>query len=182
MLRAELDMRITGENDDDIPVMVRTARDMAQSPYVVLRAICMELNPKTAGPLRMNAHLTLIGEPIMAPVMLTFFALRHVKSQLLMPQMKRGRGYTHWNPDNVEETQKLYSAMQIPRLLTSKRQAQRCRQLWSQYPNASTVRYEQSMWSDEGGGEDFRTKPDGRKLDDLEIVAVHVIPNDIIKE
>lgn len=177
MLRGEFKLHVTAEHDSDAQTLAGAVSSLMTTPYVVLRAICMGI--KNPGECAFTADMVMTGAPILSPVMLTFYALRHVRSSLLMPNMKRGRGYTHWNPDNVEATQELYSAMQTPRLLTTKKQAQRCRQLWAQYPCAFTVRYEQSMWSDEGGGEDFRTKPDGRKLDDLEIVAVHVIVNDV---
>ena len=176
MVRGIIQLQAHGENDEhDKALLESLPSRLMSAPYVLLRAATLRV--KTTGPRSLSVDMAQIGPPIMSPILLTLYALRHVATGQIMPQMKRGRGYSHWNPAKVlAET--LYSATNIPRLLTSLKQARKCRQLWSQYPNAATTKYETAMY---GGGKvgDMLTKSDGRKLDDLEIVAVYVVFNDV---
>ena len=64
-----------------------------------------------------------------------YYAIRHKTTGELMPLMKRGRGYSHWNPGTVDEI-KVYAQTEIPRLLKSKRQAERVIIGWFTCPNS----------------------------------------------
>lgn len=100
----------------------------------------------------------------------TFFLIRHKVTGKYMPQMKRGRGYTHWNP-GLEFPKDVFSATSFPRLLESEKQARRVISDWASLPNSRND-YE---------GDLQIGKDDGRKKEDLEIVqAVIKIkgPND----
>lgn len=93
---------------------------------------------------------------------MTFYAIRHKDTGKYMPLMKRGRGYTHWNPNNKEK-EKIYAELPIPRLLISSKQARRCIDSWTELPNSYGGRYD---------GDIKLGKDDGRKNEDLEIVEV----------
>ncbi len=91
-----------------------------------------------------------------------YYVIRHKATGELMPQMKRDRGYTHWNPD----TTILTNCLPVPRLLTSVEQARRVIVQWAANPNM-TVRYFED-------GDEVNIKPDGRKKGDLEVRKVHL--------
>lgn len=99
---------------------------------------------------------------------MTFYLVRHVASGQFMPQMKRGRGYSHWNPAGNDV---LHGKEPIPRLLTSEKQARRVIAAWVLYPNAS-VKFFDGLCGTE---EDFNVKDDGRKVEDLAIVKVELV-------
>jgi hypothetical protein len=84
-----------------------------------------------------------------------------------MPQAKKDRGYSHWNPDNSEH--KFEQALGVPRLIDTRRRAAHIIAQWTCFPNARGV----TTQGYEGDIDfDIDTKPDGRKKEDLEIVEV----------
>lgn len=94
-----------------------------------------------------------------------YYVIRHIKTGELMPQMKRDRGYSHWNPDHPKEINRLG----VPRLIDTRRRATKCIIQWCANPNGrrsvSTSYY--------GEVDDIvDIKPDGRKREDLEVVEV----------
>lgn len=97
-----------------------------------------------------------------------YYMIRHKASGEFMPQMKRGRGYSHWNPSNGELPKKITGC---PRLLPSRKSASRVIIQWNSMPNA---RY--SSYQSHGGDWDYGIdiKNDGRKKEDLEIVEVNI--------
>jgi hypothetical protein len=93
-----------------------------------------------------------------------YYIIRHRATGEIMPQMKRGRGYTHWNPNNPNKDMGRIVELCTPRLLTSAKQARRCIDAWAMLPNAT---------NDYDG--DLKIGPDdGRKNEDLEIVGVEL--------
>lgn len=96
-----------------------------------------------------------------------YYLIKHLASGEFMPQMKRGRGYTHWNPSSAVEAS---NKTNVPRLLVSEEQAKRVIKMWAIYPNAHTRRAE-ADWDND----DFLTKPDGRKREDLVVVKVQMV-------
>jgi hypothetical protein len=96
-----------------------------------------------------------------------YYVIRHIKTGELMPQMKRDRGYSHWNPDNPKEINKLG----VPRLIDTRRRAVHCINQWAALPNA-VKKFSTSYYGEEK--EDIDIKPDGRKKEDLEVVEVNL--------
>jgi len=92
-----------------------------------------------------------------------YYVVRPKISGEIMPQMKRDRGYTHWNPGmgSIPE-----AALSIPSLLTSSKLAYRVIVQWACNPNMSFRYFED--------GEDINIKPDGRKKGDLEVRKVRL--------
>jgi hypothetical protein len=90
-----------------------------------------------------------------------YYVVRHKISGEVMPQMRRNKGYTHWNPGTSSVPE---SALVVPRLLLSSKQAYRVIAQWACNPNM-TVRYFED-------GEDVKINPDGRKKGDLEVRKV----------
>lgn len=108
-----------------------------------------------------NYRPTVIGE---------YFLIRHKQSGEYMPQAKKNRGYTHWNPSN--QTNPFTAALPFPRLLASKKMAIRCIAQWVSMPNAK----HSFSTSSEGHEDDsLDTKDDGRTKEDLEIVEVQLV-------
>lgn len=96
-----------------------------------------------------------------------YFAIRHKATKELMPQMRRGRGYSHWNPDNPHSIEFCYRmALGIPRLLESRKRALNCITQWFCQPNAK------NFYSDDGV--DLSIKDDGRQKDALEVVEIRL--------
>jgi hypothetical protein len=87
-----------------------------------------------------------------------------------MPQIKRGKGYSHWNPSNPDAkvSNKLVG---VPRLLRTRKGAERCIVQWNAVPNGR-----QSYRTSYFGEEEYDTeiKNDGRKKEDLEIVEIRI--------
>lgn len=100
----------------------------------------------------------------------TFFIIRHKATNQVMPQAKRNRGYTHWNPGNTEADE-FVGALPTPRLLETKKQAEKCVSQWVSLPNAEMY-WRQTAIDNEV--QDVRTKPDGRTKNDLEIIKVRL--------
>lgn len=101
----------------------------------------------------------------------TFYLIRHKATQQVMPQCIRGRGYSHWNPGSDEVISKgLF--LNVPRLLESKKQAERCISMWFTWPNGKRSSYQ----SYDGEWDDITDfKSDGRKKEDLEIVKIRIV-------
>lgn len=99
----------------------------------------------------------------------TFFVIRHIASGALMPQAKRNRGYSHWNPAAVGKVFDV--ALDVPRLLRTRNSAARCIAQWAACPNGRHTSY-QTYSGEYDDAVDF--KDDGRKKDDLEVVEVSV--------
>lgn len=100
---------------------------------------------------------------------LVYYAIRHKATGELMPQFKKDRGYSHWNPGNPN-AEELIASLGVPRLLSMRGKAARCINQWSNNPNGRHRNYTNSIT---GEWEDFTDyKPDDRKKEDLEIVEV----------
>lgn len=84
-----------------------------------------------------------------------------------MPQMKRDRGYSHWNPDKPKQINRLG----VPRLIDSRRRAVQCIIQWAANPNGK-----RSITTSYYGEQDdiVDTEPDGRSRLDLEVVEVEL--------
>jgi hypothetical protein len=98
-----------------------------------------------------------------------YFVIRHKATGQIMPQAKRDRGYSHWNPSN--QTYEFKKALDVPRLLSTRRQAARCIAMWAANPNAR-MSFSRSYYGEEDYSID--SKPDGRSKDDLEVVEIWV--------
>lgn len=98
-----------------------------------------------------------------------YYAIRHKKTGKLMPQARRDRGYSHWNPDTKEG--EMFSSIGVPRLIDTRRKAAKCIEMWVALPNGK-----RSIITSYHGEQDdiVDFKPDGRKKDDLEIIEVYL--------
>ena len=106
-----------------------------------------------------------------------YYLIRHKATGEFMPELKRGRGYSHWNPSSENGINpKRYTG--APRLLPSIRMAKQCISQWNACPNASFYS-KQSSFGDEDCGMDI--KPDGRKKEDLEVVIVNIEETGVIQ-
>lgn len=101
--------------------------------------------------------------------MMRYFLIRHKASGEFMPQGKRDRGYSHWNPSTGNEFKK---AMNVPRLVATRGTAARIISMWASMPN-SRFHSSQNSYTGEWD-EDIIFKPDGRTKDNLEIVEVNI--------
>ena len=101
--------------------------------------------------------------------------IRHKASGEFMPLMKRGKGYSHWNP--VAQTEKIIATTNIPRFLPSLRMSRRVCSMWVTMPNAY-MGYSTNYNGDENY--DLKWKDDGRKIEDLEIVTVNIEEVEVI--
>lgn len=92
-------------------------------------------------------------------------------SGIVMPQMKRGRGYSHWNPGNPKQKE-IAAQLSVPRLLRDRRHANKVINCWANLPNAHNSNHQSrdGEWID-----DIDIKPDGRKKEDLEIIEIHLM-------
>lgn len=96
---------------------------------------------------------------------MTYYLIRHKATGLFMPQGRRNRGYSHWNPSNVGNV--FESGLDVPRLLTTRKSAARCIARWAACPNGH-MHHSISYDGEEDYSVDFRD--DNRKRDDLEVV------------
>jgi len=98
-----------------------------------------------------------------------FYVIMHKATGFLMPQAKKNRGYSHWNPAILNN--KMESALGIPRLLDTRRKAANVVSQWASQPNLEVRR---SMSYE--GSEDYSldSKPDGRTKDDLAVIEVNI--------
>lgn len=90
-----------------------------------------------------------------------------------MPLIKRGRGYSHWNPSK-EHTLHKVTILDVPRLFSSKKQAERVIVAWNSMPNAEYRGYTTSSGEDDY---DICFRDDGRTKKDLEIVEAKLFYN-----
>jgi hypothetical protein len=98
-----------------------------------------------------------------------YYVIRHKATGEIMPQAQRNRGYSHWNPSKNNQ---FNQALDVPRLLSSRRKAHNCIRAWSANPNARQSSYQTyyGEWND-----DLVIKDDGRKIEDLEVVKLILI-------
>lgn len=92
---------------------------------------------------------------------MTYYVIRHKLSGQLMPLMLRGRGYSHWNP-NINKT--VFSELPVPRLLNSRKQAERVISGWYNCPNSRN----------DTDGDMCLGPMDNRRKEDLEIIKVFI--------
>lgn len=111
---------------------------------------------------------------------MTFYLVRHKATGEYMPELERGRGYSHWNPA-VEPTNKRFRPRKLtgcPRLFSNRNRAIRCIAAWHAFPNSYTG-YRQ------GDGDnddiDINIKDDNRKKEDLEVVIINIRETGIVK-
>lgn len=93
-----------------------------------------------------------------------FYLIRHKASNTLMPQARKNRGYSHWNPSTEHSFE---AALDVPRLMTSRKSAEACISQWVALPNGRQTSYTtyDGEWDDMV---DF--KEDGRTKNDLEVI------------
>lgn len=100
--------------------------------------------------------------------------IRHKATGEFMPELKRTRGYSHWNPSKVD-TREAFSdkkkLLGVPRLFSSRKKAHGAIVQWNAMPNARWSS-QQSYYGDYDEAIDF--KADGRTKNDLEIVEVNI--------
>lgn len=97
-----------------------------------------------------------------------YYVIRHKATGEIMPSLRRGRGYSHWNPSSSEgvDPKKILG---VPRILKSRKQAQQVINQWYALPNAEYRGYVTSSGEDDY---DICTKEDGRSKEDLEVIEV----------
>ncbi len=102
-----------------------------------------------------------------------YYMIRHKATGEFMPELRRGRGYTHWNPGKVDTATHLgrRKLLGVPRLFPSRKAAHNSIVQWNSLPNAYN-----GFRSGPFGSEDFDTNitDDGRKKEDLEIVECDI--------
>jgi len=102
-----------------------------------------------------------------------YYMIRHKATGEFMPELRRTRGYSHWNPAKVDTLQNLgKKVLGVPRLFSSRKKAHGSIVQWNAVPNGK-VSGHQNSWDGEWD-EDLSTKEDGRSKDDLEIVEVNI--------
>lgn len=102
-----------------------------------------------------------------------YYMIRHKATGEFMPELRRGRGYSYWNPSK-EDTLNVFTHRKLtgtPRLLPSRRTAHRAIVQWNAMPNARLM-VNHSFFGEED--EKIDIKPDGRSKEDLEIVEVNI--------
>jgi hypothetical protein len=103
-----------------------------------------------------------------------YYMIRHKATGEFMPELERGRGYSHWNPA-VEPTADRFRQRKLtgcPRLLSSRRKAIKCIAAWNAYPNSYMTMNRRSSHLGDDDDLDMSIKDDGRSKDDLEVVEV----------
>jgi hypothetical protein len=99
------------------------------------------------------------------------YAIEHVATKLLMPQLGKNRGYSHWNPN--EDKKHNYKVLKMPRLFTSHSNAKRAITNWLRYPNAtSEFICNVSYFGEPEEDTSFHIIHDNRTLADLRIVEI----------
>jgi hypothetical protein len=106
-----------------------------------------------------------------------YYMIRHKATGEFMPELRRTRGYSFWNPGKVNTLETLgKKVLGVPRLFASPRQASRSIIQWNSLPNGRVKSYQ----SHEGEWDELiDSTPDGRSKSDLEIVTVNI---EVIKE
>lgn len=106
-----------------------------------------------------------------------YYMIRHIATKEFMPELERGRGYSHWNPA-VEPTEKRFRPRKLtgcPRLFPSRASAVRSVNAWFNYPNAYVTMRRSSSHLGDDDDLDYDVKEDGRKKEDLEVVEVVIL-------
>lgn len=100
------------------------------------------------------------------------YVIRHKETGEYMPQLK-GKGYSHWNPAVVNTISNLSRKLfGTPRLFPTRRSAMTSITQWASNPNAyNGYRKDAAPWDDDII---IKSKDDGRKKEDLEIVKVDI--------
>lgn len=102
-----------------------------------------------------------------------YYLIRHKASGEFMPELRRTRGYSHWNPAKVDTVQNLGSkVIGTPRLFPTRKMAHNSINQWNANPNAYNGPKGNGFGYDDYG---FNINPDGRSKDDLEIVEVDIV-------
>lgn len=96
----------------------------------------------------------------------TYFTIRHKATGEFMPQAKRNRGYSNWNPAVADN--EFSAALGFPRILQSHAQAQRCINAWNAMPNGH-------IKPSYDGDDDIEIRDDKRSKDDLEVVEIVIV-------
>ena len=99
---------------------------------------------------------------------MVYWCVRHIATGQLMPQARRNRGYSHWNPAHPEH--EFIGALDVPRLLTSKRSAERVIAGWAALPNGRNTQHQTTADGEWDDIVDFTD--DGRTAGELEPVRV----------
>ena len=103
----------------------------------------------------------------------TYYMVRHKATGEFMPELKRGRGYSHWNPSKVDTANHFgrRKLIGVPRLFPSWSSAYRTIVQWNALPNSYNGFRSGPFGSDEY---EIQTTNDGRSKDDLEVVEVNI--------
>lgn len=101
-----------------------------------------------------------------------YYMIRHKATGEYMPELKRTRGYSFWNPAKVDIVNVLgKKVLGVPRLFSSRRGAHYSIVQWNACPNGR-MKGSQNYY---GEWDEFMDiKPDGRSKDDLEIIKVEL--------
>lgn len=101
-----------------------------------------------------------------------YYMIRHKETGEFMPELKRTRGYSHWNPSKVDTVEHLgKKVLGVPRLFASRKKAHNSIVQWNAVPNG---RFKLVQGYDGDSDYDVDIKPDGRSKDDLEIIEVNI--------
>lgn len=103
---------------------------------------------------------------------MTYFMIRHKPTGEFMPELREGRGYSHWNPSKAGTTTYLRTkTLGVPRLFPDSRKAKLAIIRWIELPNAHHRKYQSANgdWV-----ESVQTTNDGREIEDLEVVEVNI--------
>jgi hypothetical protein len=103
-----------------------------------------------------------------------YYAIRHKATGELMPQAKRDRGYSHWNPSHPEH--EFRQKLGVPRLIDTRRRAARCITMWVANPNGKRSGSQNNYTGEYDDIVDF--KDDGRTSDDLEVIEINLLIRD----
>lgn len=100
-----------------------------------------------------------------------YYLIRHKATGEFMPQLERGRGYSHWNParHKTEEHFGRRKLLGVPRLFATRGSAHRSIVQWNAVPNSYHGYRSGPFNVDEL---EIKIEDDGRSKDDLEIVEV----------
>jgi hypothetical protein len=99
-----------------------------------------------------------------------FYAIRHIKSGKLMPEVKTRGGYSHWNPDNSTIPEEIF--LDVPRLFRFSKKAKKCIIQWFACQNGRRS-FGQNSYT--GEYDDFiNFEKDGRKKEDLEVIKIEL--------
>jgi hypothetical protein len=93
------------------------------------------------------------------------YAIRHKATGQYMPLFRGGKGYTHWNPGRTDNVKYIAPEVGIPRLINGWQKAIRVAKYWAREPNLGRS----FTYPDDG---QLRSKDDGRKLEDIELILV----------